>query len=130
MLTTILIDEHGEGRISAAELKALGVLPLSRVKAEITVKEIAPPSPAMIPPNKTLQNILDDYEAQYAMSSEECARRLENDEIDETTELLRWMGFYELARRAVGRGDNPKNMKFTLTANVSQTRGDNHVQQL
>jgi hypothetical protein len=63
-----------------------------------------------IPPDKTLQDILDEYEVKYAMTSEECSRKLENDEIDETLDLLQWMGFYELARRAEARGENPQDI--------------------
>jgi hypothetical protein len=118
MLATILIDENGEGRIAAETLKALGLAPKSRVKADITVKESDPPRPLEIPPDKTLQDILDEYEAKYGMTSAECSRRLENDEIDETLDLLDWMGFYELARQAIADGENPATMKFTLVADV------------
>lgn len=123
MLATIRIDENGEGHIAADALRALGLVPKSRVEADITVKEIDPPRPLQIPPDKTLQDILDEYEAKYGMRSAECARRLENDKIDESLDLLDWMGFYELAQRAIARGENPAEMKFTLVANVSQKRG-------
>jgi hypothetical protein len=118
MLTTILIDENGEGRITAEALRALGLAPKSRIEADITVKEIDPPRPLEIPPDKTLQDILDAYEAKYGMTSAECSRRLENDEIDETIDLLDWMGFYELAQQAIADGENPAEMRFTLVANV------------
>ncbi len=118
MLATILIDEHGEGRIAAETLKALGLAPKSRVEADITVKEVDPPRPLEIPPDKTLQDILDEYEAKYGMTSAECSRRLENDEIDETIDLLDWMGFYKLALQAIADGENPATMKFTLVADV------------
>ncbi|MEK7730167.1 MAG: hypothetical protein AAB354_17295 [candidate division KSB1 bacterium] len=130
MLTTILIDENGEGRITAADLKMLGLAPKSCVEAEITVKKSETPFPLEIPQDKTLQDILYEYEAKHAMTSEECSRKLEGDEIEETADLLRWMGFYELARRARARGDNPMEMKFTLKARVSQKRRGDHVEQL
>lgn len=122
MLATILIDENGDGRIAAEALRALKLAPKSRVEADITVKEIDPPRPLEIPPDKTLQDILDEYEAKYGMTSAECSRRMENDEIDESLDLIDWMGFYELARRALARGENPTQMKFTLVAKVSQRR--------
>lgn len=86
------------------------------------MEEIEPPRPLEIPPDKTLQDILHEYEAKYGMTSAECSHKLENDEIDETIDLLDWMGFYELARRAIARGENPATMKFTLVAKVSQKR--------
>ncbi|MCI0614850.1 hypothetical protein L0244_17805 [bacterium] len=122
MLTTIIITENGEGRIAAEAVRALGIVPKSRVEAEITIKDIDPPLPLEIPPDKTLQDILDEYEIKYGMTSEECSRKLENDDIDETLDLLQWMGFYELARRAYSRGENPAEMKFTLVAKASQKR--------
>jgi hypothetical protein len=122
MLATILIDANGEGRIAAETLRALGILPKSRVEAEITVKEIDPPVPMEIPPDKTVQDFLDEYESKYGMTSEECSRKLEKDEIGEDPDLLRWMGFYEIAKRAIARGENPAEIKFKLVAKVSQRR--------
>lgn len=119
MIATILIDANGEGRIAAGTLKALGLTPKSRVEAEITIKEIDPLRPLEIPPDKTLQSILDDYEAKYAMTSEECYQKLSHDEIDETLDLLDWMGFYRLAQDAIADGENPAEMKFTLFASAS-----------
>jgi len=122
MLATILIDENGDGRIAAKALKALGIAPKSRVEADITVKEIDPPRLLEIPPDKTVQDFLDEYEAQYGMTSEECSRKLEHDEIGDDLDLLRWMGFYEIAKRAVARGENPAEIKFTLVTKISQRR--------
>ncbi len=119
MLTTIIITENGEGRIAAEAVRALGIVPKSRVEAEITIKDIDPPSPLEIPPDKTLQDILDEYEIKYGMTSEECSRKLENDDIDETLDLLRWMGFYRLAQGAIADGEDPAEMKFTLFASAS-----------
>jgi hypothetical protein len=123
MLATIIVTENGDGHIAAKDLQALGISPKSRVEAEIIVKDVDPPSPLEIPPDKTLQDILDEYEARYGMTSEECSRKLEYDEIDESLDLLQWMGFYRLAQRAIADGENPAEMKFTLVAHVSQTRG-------
>jgi len=122
MIATILIDENGNGRIAAEVLRAFGLAPKSRVEAEITVKEIDPPRPLEIPPDKTLQDILDEYEVKYGMTSAECHHKLSYDEIDETLDLLDWMGFYELARQAIADGEDPSTMKFTLVAKVSQSR--------
>jgi hypothetical protein len=119
MLATILIDANGEGRIAAKALKALGLAPKSRVEADITVEEIDPPRPLEIPPDKTLQDILDEYEAKYGMTSAECYHKLSYDEIDETLDLLDWMGFYKLAQDAIADGENPAEMKFTLFASAS-----------
>lgn len=113
MLATIIVTENGDGHIAAKDLQALGLAPKSRVEAEIIIKDVDPPSPLEIPPDKTLQDILDEYEAKYGMTSEACSRKLETDEIDETLDLLQWMGFYELARRAIARGENPAQIKFT-----------------
>ncbi|GEM_PF-6227594 len=116
MIATILIDENGDGRIAAEALKALRLAPKSRVEAEINVKDIDPPRPLEIPPNKTLQDILEEYEKKYGMTSEECNRKLSYDEIDETLDLLDWMGFYRLAQDAITDGENPAEMKFALFA--------------
>lgn len=122
MIATILINENGEGRIAPEIIRALGLAPKSRIEAEIAVKEIDPPRPLEIPPDKTLQDILDEYEAKYGMTSEACDHKLSYDEIDETLDLLDWMGFYRLAQHAIADGENPAEMKFTLVAKVSQSR--------
>lgn len=122
MTTTILIDENGNGRIAAEALKPLHLAPESRVEAEITVKESDPPRPRNIPPGKTVQDFLDEYESKYGMTSAECSHKLEHDEIDETLDLLDWMGFYEIAKRALARGENPAEITFKLIAKVSQRR--------
>lgn len=116
MTATILIDENGNGRIAAEALKPFRLAPQSRVEAEINVKDIDPPWPMEIPPDKTLQNILDEYEKKYGMTSAECNHKLSYDEIDETFDLLNWMGFYRLAQDAIADGENPAEMKFTLFA--------------
>ena len=72
-----------------------------------------------IPPDKSLQDILDEYETKYGMTSAECDYKLSYDEIDETLDLLDWMGFYRLAQDAIGDGENPAEMKFTLFASAS-----------
>jgi len=119
MIATNLITENGEGRIAPEIIRALGIAPKPYVEAEITVQEVDPQRPRDIPPDKTVQNFLDEYEAKYGMTSEECSRQLEKDEIDETIDLLDWMGFYEIARRAYARGEDPREIKFTLFAEGS-----------
>ena len=116
MIATILINENGEGRIAPEIIRALGLAPKSRVEAEIAVKEIDPPFPMEIPPDKTLQDILAEYETKYGMTSAECDYKLSYDEIDETLDLLNWMGFYKLAQDAIADGENPAEMKFILVA--------------
>lgn len=119
MIATILINENGEGRIAPEIIRALGLAPKSHVDADIIVKEVDPLRPRDIPPDKTVQDFLDEYEAKYGMTSAECSRKLSDDEIDETLDLLDWMGFYEIARRAHARGENPRDIKFTLVAEGS-----------
>jgi len=122
MIATILINENGEGRIAPEIIRALGIAPKSHVDAEIIVKEVDPLRPRDIPPDKTVQDFLDEYEAKYGMTSAECSRQLEHDEIGDDLDLLRWMGFYEIAKRAIARGENPTEIKFTLVTKISQRR--------
>jgi len=122
MIATILITENGEGRIAPEIIRALGIAPKSYVDAEIIVKDVDPQRPRDIPPDKTVQDFLDEYEAKYGMTSEECSRKLEHDEIGDDPDLLRWMGFYEIVKRAIARGENPAEIKFTLVTKVSQRR--------
>lgn len=122
MIATILINENGEGRIAPEIIRALGLAPKSHVDADIIVKEVDPLRPRDIPPDKTVQDFLNEYEAKYGMTSAECSRKLEHDEIGDDPDLLRWMGFYEIAKRAVARGENPAEIKFTLVTKISQRR--------
>ena len=60
---------------------------------------------------RTKKNI-ETFEEKYAMASDEFIQRFENDELEETIELIEWIGEYRLLQRLQQKADTLREIEF------------------
>lgn len=55
---------------------------------------------------------LRDFERRYGMSTQEFIERFENDELQETLDLIDWIGEYRLLQRLIDKAETLREITF------------------
>jgi len=114
MTTRVLVKKNSEAVIPAHVIKSLGFAPGTELEIDIRVSSTRRRVPSLpdIPPDKTVQDFLNEFEQKYQMSSEEFYQKLQNGELDEDPELNEWAIYYSIKLELEGKGKDPSEATF------------------
>ena len=123
MQVSVKIQNDGQAIIPAEVIACLGGYPGSKLvvktdskHALLHIEPVAVEPSALysrdIPPDKSLQDFLNEYEAKYHMSSEEFWQKFKAGEMSCDAEFIDWAGFYEHRRHLVNLDIDPKTATF------------------
>ncbi len=68
--------------------------------------------PLEVPPDKTVQDFVNEYEEKYGMTSDEFYDKWQRGEIDDTPEINEWAGYYRLKLALEEEGEDPSKATF------------------
>ncbi len=114
MTTKVYVRKNGDALIPASVLISMGIQPGEELDIDIH----KPSEPQLdkfsteIPPDKTVQDFLDEFEQKYQMSSEEIYQKLQNGELDEDPELNDWAIYYSIKLELEEQGKDPSKATF------------------
>jgi len=112
MTTKVYVKKSGEAVIPADTLKAWGIKPFSEIEIDILTPTDGKEFPPDIPPNKTVQDFLDEFEDRYGMTSEEFFEKWEHGKTEDEPEFNEWAGFYKLKLALEEEGEDPAKATF------------------
>jgi antitoxin component of MazEF toxin-antitoxin module len=114
MTTKILVKKNSEAIIPAHIIKSLGIAPGTELEIDIRMPSTQKRVPSLpdIPPDKTVQDFLNEFEQKYQMTSEEFYRKLQNGELDEDPELNEWAIYYSIKLELEEKGKDPSKATF------------------
>jgi len=123
MQVSVKIQNNGQAIIPVEVVRHLGgqpgtelIIALNSDHAMLRVENaVAGPHPIYtqdIPPNKSVQDFLDDYERKYQMTSEAFWRRYKAEELECDVEFIDWAGHYEHKLYLESIGVDPKTVTF------------------
>jgi len=97
MTTKLYVRKNGDAVIPASVIKAWGFEPGMELEVDIRVPSDGKPAkfPPDIPPDKTVQDFLDEYEQKYFMKSEDFYEKYLKGETADDFEMNDWAGWYE-----------------------------------
>lgn len=114
MTTKIYVRKNGGAFIPARVLRSWGIEPGTELEIDIRMpsddkhKKFS----MEIPPDKTVQDFLNEFEQKYQISSEEFYQKLQNGELDEDPELNEWAIYYSLKLELEEQGKDPTRATF------------------
>jgi antitoxin component of MazEF toxin-antitoxin module len=114
MTTKIQIRKSGDVVIPARVLKSWGLAPGMEVEIDIRVPSDGGHAkfPPDIPPDKTVQDFLDEYEQKYHLSSDEFYELWLNGQSEDTPEMNDWALFCSLKLTLEEKGEDPSKATF------------------
>ena len=114
MTTRVLVKKNSEAVIPAQVIKSLGIAPGTELEIDIRMPLIQKRVPFLpdIPPDKTIQDFLNEFEKKYKMTSEEFYQKLQNGELDEDPELNEWAIYYSIKLELEEKGKDPSRATF------------------
>ena len=112
MTTKIYVKKNGEAVIPADTLKAWGIKPFSEIEIDIRMPADGKEFPPDIPPDKTVQDFLDEFEDRYGITSEEFYEKWQRGETEDEPEINEWAGFYKLKLALEEEGKYPAKATF------------------
>lgn len=68
--------------------------------------------PPEIPPDKTVQDFLDEFEQEYHIKSEVFYEKWQRGEIEDEPDLNEWVGFYKLKLALEREGEDPAQTTY------------------
>ncbi|MBC8186171.1 hypothetical protein H8E88_34240 [candidate division KSB1 bacterium] len=97
MTTKVYVRKSGEAVIPARVLKSFGIQPETELEIDFHVPEERMPTDFSvdIPPDKTVQDFLNEFEDKYQISSKDFYEKWQRGETDDDPELNEWAGFYQ-----------------------------------
>ena len=98
--------------IPAETLKAWGIKPFSEIEIDIRTPKDGKEFPPEIPPDKTVQDFLNEFENRYGMTSEEFYEKWQRGETEDEPEINEWAGFYKLKLALEKEGEDPAKATF------------------
>jgi len=123
MRVSVKIQNNGQAIIPAEIIQYLGGHPGSRLiidsnsdHAMLHVDNLSSESDSIyqreIPPDKSVQDFLDEYEKKYQMASEDFWRKFKAGEFEYNAEFIDWAGFYEHKLYLMSIGSDAKTVTF------------------
>lgn len=123
MQVSVQIQNDGHAVIPVEVIARLGGQPGSKLVIEMDTdhamlrvanKAVGPSTiyARDIPPHKSVQDFLNEYEIKYRMSSEDFWRKFQAGEMACDVEFIDWAGFYEHKRSLEKLGIDPKTATF------------------
>lgn len=123
MQASVRIQNDGQAIIPAEVIQHLGGHPGAELIIEIDSNHamlrvdspIATPHPIYtrdIPPEKSVQDFLDEYEKKYQMKSEEFWQKYKAGELECEIEFIDWAGHYEHKLYLDSIGVDPRTVTF------------------
>jgi bifunctional DNA-binding transcriptional regulator/antitoxin component of YhaV-PrlF toxin-antitoxin module len=123
MRVSVKVQNDGQAVIPAEVIQRLGGKPGSNLivdsnsdHAMLQVENLASEPHSIyqrdIPPDKSVQDFLDEYETKYQMDSEEFWRKYKAGELECSVEYIDWAGFYEHQQYLESIGVDPKTVMF------------------
>lgn len=114
MTTKVLVKKNSEAVIPAHVIKSLGIAPGTELEIDIRMPSIRAQSRTIpdIPPDKSVQDFLDEFEQKYRMTSEEFYQKLQDGELDEDPELNEWAIYYAIKLELEEKGKDPSEATF------------------
>ena len=114
MTTKVYVRKNGEAVIPASVLKSWGFEPGMEFEIDIRVPSDGKHVKFLpeIPPDKTVQDFLDEYEQKYRMKSENFYEKYLKGKTEDDFEMNDWAGWYE-TKLALEK-DNVDPSKTTL----------------
>jgi len=124
MTTKVYVKKNGDAVIPAEMLKAWGVEPGMEIEIDIHVPSDGRERkfPPDIPPDKTVQDFLDEFEARYGMTSEEFYNKWARGETEDTPEINEWAGYYKTKLLLERDGLDPAKTTFKLHKKIEFVR--------
>ena len=119
MTTRVLVKKNSEAVIPAHVIKSLGISPGTELEIDIRMPSTQKRVPSLpdIPPEKTVQDFLNEFEQKYKMTSEEIYQKLQNGELDEDPELNEWAIYYSIKLELEEEGKDPSKATFEPITN-------------
>jgi len=123
MQASVKIQNDGHAIIPAEVIRHLGGRPGAELVIEMdsdhallrVESPAAAPHPIYardIPPEKSVQDFLDEYERKYQMTSEEFWQKYKAGELECDIEFIDWAGHYEHKLYLDGIGVDPRTVTF------------------
>ena len=114
MTTRILVKKNSEAVIPAHVIKSLGIAPGTELEIDIRMSSNQRRFSSLpdIPPDKTVQDFLNEFEKKYQMTSEEFYQKLQSGELDEDSELNEWAIYYSIKLELEEKGKDPSKATF------------------
>lgn len=122
MTTKVYVRKTGEAIIPADILKAWGIMPCTEIEIDIHVPSDGKEFPPDIPPDKTVQDFLDEFEKKYGMTSEEFYDKWKRGETDDIPEINEWAGYYKTKMLLERDGLDPSKTRFKLHKKIEFVR--------
>ncbi len=119
MTTKVLVNKNGEAVIPAHVIKSLGIAPGTELEIDIRMPSIQKRVPSLpdIPPDKTVQDFLIEFEQKYEMTSEEFYQKLQHGELDVDPELNEWAIYHSIKLELEEKGKDPSKATFEPVTN-------------
>jgi len=124
MTTKIQIRKSGDVVIPARVLKSWGLEPGMEVEIDIRVPSDGRPAkfPDEIPPDKTVQDFLNEYEQKYGMKSKDFYEKYQQGETEDDFETNDWAGWYEIKLKLEEDKVDPRTTTLKLVERIDFQR--------
>jgi len=122
MTTKVYVKKNGEAVIPADTLKAWGIKPFSEIEIDIRMPVDGRDFPPDIPPDKTVQDFLYEFEAKYGMTSEEFYEKWQRGETEDVPEINQWAGLYKTKLLLARDGLDPAKTTYKLHKKIEFIR--------
>jgi len=122
MTTRVYVNKNGEAVIPADTLKAWGIKPFTEIEIDIRTPSDGKEFPPEIPPGKTVQDFLDEFESRYGMTSEEFYEKWQRGETEDEPELNEWAGIYKTKQLLERDGLDPSKISRKLYKKIEFVR--------
>jgi len=114
MTTKVIVRKNGEAVIPASVIKSWGFEPGMKFEIDIHIPSDGKHAkfPPDIPPDKTVQDFLDEYEQKYHLSSEDFYEQWQQGQSEDTPEMNDWALFCSLKVALEEKGEDPSKATF------------------
>lgn len=114
MTTKVIVRKNGEIVIPANVIKGWGFEPGMEFEIDIRVPSDGRYAkfPPDIPPDKTVQDFLDEFEQKYHLSSNEFYELWQKGQSEDTPEMNEWALFCSIKFALEEKGEDPSKATF------------------
>jgi len=114
MTTKVCVRENGDALIPASVLISIGIQPGEEFEIDIRKpsKHKSDRFLPDIPPDKTVQDFLNEYEQKYHITSDDFYQKWLQGKTDDDPDLNEWAGFYKTKLQLEEEGSDPAKATF------------------
>lgn len=114
MTTKVYVRKNGDALIPARVLISMGIQPGEELDIDIRKPSEfeSQKFPPDIPPGKTVQDFLDEFEQKYQMSSEKFYELYQKGQADDTPDLNEWAIFCSIKAALEEKHEDPSKATF------------------